>query len=745
VKLLHPEIDVVPGRKPQKQPLPEGFVGRGTATLRLTNASARQNSYTVRVRCEQPYWQDAWVHVSALPAATDANAPPADKPDQPGPRGQSLTLFVRDDGTRDVVLAFDVPEKPECRAGVYKATVVVESRIVSSDPRQARKERIVEIPITVIVRPFFRWTVSYAPDERRVGILRRGVEFEMVVENQGNDWLYVGLKPPRPQQALVNTLAQSLAVPPLEPGSTSVRSVPVRVVSRLKAIRGPITPTPIPMAIERIDAPTVAPLAEEAAFGPGGSNVGGAVVANDTGDLATPTAPAKIVYSPPIPDTFTGFFEAALRNARGLVGLVIGGLLAWQVAAYSYEVYFKRITEVHSNRSQVKVGEPFRVSGKNLIGSQILLFDPQTKAPIGEPLDPKVEPRSVSENYVMVTIADKGLEGKHVVVGAKRLGKLTFLSPLLPVVKDPASLLVGQPPKPTAGPASGSVAATVPPGGTLTIGGVNFGETLGKVLIDGVASKVVGWTDDAIKVKLPAEKASGDTVSIAAFTADGRGVSISPATVIVKLAGEVAVTNPPVDPSATEPVIGPDGQPVSSPMVGGKGTTPPPISPIDPVRPSTAPGSLPAAYRLLVSDRRGDYVAAVDATRSARSTGDLAVRAFALAALGRTDEAKTSVRKALKVAGNRQKGEDVGLCLLALSRIVETSNPAAAKQGYAEADSQLEEVAPGFVFKDLVIARYKLASNSPFEARIILRDALKKGPGEKERAAIAALQKRVGE
>ena len=164
MRLLHPEIDVVPGRKPQRQPLPEGYVGRGTATLRLTNPSARQNSYTVRVRCEQPYWQDAWVHVSALPASTGADAPPADKPDQPGPRGQSLTLFVRDGGTRDVVLAFDVPEKAECRAGVYRATVVVESRIVSPDPRQASKERIVEIPATVVVRPFYRWTVSFAPE-----------------------------------------------------------------------------------------------------------------------------------------------------------------------------------------------------------------------------------------------------------------------------------------------------------------------------------------------------------------------------------------------------------------------------------------------------------------------------------------------------------------------------------------------------------------------------------------------------
>ncbi|RYG41319.1 hypothetical protein EON79_21010, partial [bacterium] len=183
MKLLHNEIDVVPGRKPQKQPLPEGYVGQGVAVLRLTNTSARQNSYTVRVKCDAPYWQESWVRIMALASGGDQNAAPAGKPDQQGPREQSLTLFVKDRGVRDVVLNFFVPEKSECRAGVYPVKIVVETRIVSDDPRQARKERIVEIPATVIVRPFYQWTVSYVPEERRVGIFRRAAAYEMVVEN----------------------------------------------------------------------------------------------------------------------------------------------------------------------------------------------------------------------------------------------------------------------------------------------------------------------------------------------------------------------------------------------------------------------------------------------------------------------------------------------------------------------------------------------------------------------------------
>ena len=87
MRLLQTEVDVVPGRKPQKQPLPEGFVGQGTVTLRIQNSTPRQNSYTVRLKCEEPYWQDAWYTLAALPPTGDPqNNPPTGKPDQPPER-----------------------------------------------------------------------------------------------------------------------------------------------------------------------------------------------------------------------------------------------------------------------------------------------------------------------------------------------------------------------------------------------------------------------------------------------------------------------------------------------------------------------------------------------------------------------------------------------------------------------------------------------------------------------------------
>lgn len=747
MKLLHSEIDVVPGRKPLKQPLVEGFVGTGVGTLRITNTTPRQNSYTIRLVCDQEFWQDAWYTVSAVaPSGGPENAPPTGKPDQAGPRNQSLTIFIRDGGMRDVLLSLFVPEKSECRAGVYKARVVVETRVLSDEPHAARKERITEIPVSIIVRPFHKWEIAFTPEERRVGLFKRKTDFELIVTNQGNDWLYCDLTLPRPQNVMIETMVQRLAVPPPEPGTDSVRTVPVTAVTRMRTVRGPRTPTALPLTVQRVDAPSVPPLPEEAAYSPSSANLGSAVVAIETGEVGIPVAPAKVLYCPPVPDTFTAFMEAIVRNARGLVFAVIGAILAWQLAVFTYEVYWKSISDVRVARSTVKVGEAFRIRGKNLVGSHILLYDPSTKAQIGEPLVPKVEPKSVVQDYVVVAINDRDLEGRKVVIGAQRLGKLTFLNGFLPVIKDPTPIMIGQPIVKT-GPPSGSVTANVAPGQSLTIGGVNFGATAGKVLIDGNGAKILSWNDGTIKAEVPSDKLLGDTFSVAAFTAAGTSIPISPPTVTIKVPGSTDV------PPDAEPSIGPDGELVPPGTTGSTGSTSgqgrnenevptPPVDP-GPQDPIAEEGSLPPAYDRLLSDKRADYTKAVEETRRLKSTGGLAVQAYALAALNRDDEAKTAVRKALTQIGDRSEGKDYALCLLALAKIVENVNPANAVAAYAKADAQVDKAAPGFAFKDLVIARSKVSANSNFEAKIVLQDALKKQPTAAERSAIQRMLTKV--
>lgn len=731
MKLLHSEVDVVPGRKPQKQPLPEGHVGVGMATLRIDNTTERQNQYTVRIKCDQPYWQDAWFTIAALPpTGGPENAPPSGKPDQAGPRNQSLTIFIKDRGVRDVVLSFVVPDKSECRAGVYKATVVVETRVVSDDPHVARKERITELPLTVIIRPFYKWTVAYAPEEKRVGILRRRADFELTIDNQGNDWLYLDLKAPRPQNLLVEAITQRVAIPPPEPGRESTRTIPLKGISRMKVIRGPKTPTALSPTLQRVDAPSIPPLPEAAAFGPSSANLGAAVVGADTTEVGPTTTACKAIYCPPIPDTFTGFLEALVRNVKGLVVMAIGAILAMQVFVFMYEMYVKNITEVRVSRSQVKLGEPFRIRGKNLVGAQILLYDPETKAQLGDPIIPKSTASGTAEGYVEAVISDQTLNNRKVIVGAQRLGRLTLLNRFLPVVKDPAPVLVGQLVV-KSGPPSGSVTATIAPGQDLTIGGQNFGDAKGKVLLDGNPATIVSWSASTIKAKSPSGKQDGDTFSVAAFTSDGTPIPISPATVSIKTGGGGEIQ--PVD---GEIQLDKNGNPIAKTgqkSHSGSQTTQ-----------TAASGDLPDTYNLLLTDSRSDYDAAIRQARGSSNPGAIAVSAFAYAALGRTDEARSQVMKANQLIGSRKTGKDIALLMLTAAKVGEQRNPAGAKAVYGAVDSRVEAAAPGFVFKDIVLSRYKMSANSTFEAKVILKQALEKQPTPQERQSIQQLLQQVG-
>lgn len=747
MRLLQSEVDVVPGRKPQKQPLPEGFVGPGIATLRIQNASPRQNSYTVRLKCEEAYWQDAWYSLAALPPTGDPqNNPPTGKPDQAGPRNQSLTIFIKDGGTRDVLISFNVPEKAECRAGIYRAKLLVETRVVSDDPHTARKERITEIPITIIVRPFFEWKVSYTPEEKRVGILRRKGQFELLVENRGNDWLYLDLKLPRPQNVLIETPVQTIAVPPPEPGIDSVRTVPINATSRLKNIRGSRVPTPLPIQIQRIEAPTIPPLPDEAAYGPCAANTGAAVVAAETNDNGVPEVPAKLTYSPPIPDTFQAFFEAIGRNIRGLVFFFIGGFIAWQMISFTYEMYFRDLSDFRVLRSTTKLKEQLGVKGKYIAGSRVYVYDATTKQQIGDPIEVETKRISPTSFAYAVTLKDETLDGKKVILGVQRLGKATLLNRFLPIIKDPTSIQVGKPPEKEKGPASGALPGTITPGTNLVIGGTNFGAQKGKVLLDGKPATITSWTEEKIVVPLPKGLIPGNPVSVRAWTGDGRTVDLGTGQVFVAdipigpeddptttggSAGSTGGFDPSTTGGGTDPTTGgaTGGGPGGSTGTSGGGTT----------GGGTQTAELPSAYNLLLTDSRSDYVKAAEQTRTAKSAGGLAVRAYALAAINRVDEAKAALNKAVAALGNRESGKDVGLVMLAFAKATENANPANATASYAQADKDVDGVAPGFIFKDLVIARYKIVQKSNFEAKIILQDALKKGPTAQERAAIQKL------
>lgn len=748
MKLLHTEIDVVPGRKPQKQPLPEGFVGAGTAVLRITNTTSRQNAYTVRIRCEEPFWQDAWFQVAALPpTGGPENQPPAGKPDQPGPRNQSLTIYVQDGGTRDVFLSFFVPEKSECRAGAYPVKLVVETRIVSNDPQLARKERVTEIPALVIVRPFYKWTVSYQPEERKVGFFKRGKEFEVCVDNQSNDWLYCDLKLPRPQNVLVETPTVRMAVPPPEPGADSVRTVPFKAISRVKTIRGEHQPMPLPITVQRVHAPTVPPLPEEAQFGPSGANAGAAVVATETTDIGNPEVPATLIYCPLIPSTLTGFFQALFSNARQIIMALVGIIIAWNIAVFTYEYFWRSVSEITVLRTQIELGKPFEIRGRNLIGAKILVFDETGKNQIGEPINPKYSPQNAIEQQVAVVLNDKSLDGKQIKIGAQRAGAMTFLKGFLPVAKDSALIQVGKPKEKPLGPAVGSINQEIQKGQPLEIGGTNFGAKKGRVMLNGENAVIQSWTNTKITVRIPAKFQNGAPVSVLLVNANEDPIQLTP-NMFVVLPEDGGFPDPGTtggDPTTTgdDPTTS-GGDPGTTGGTGGTGSTggTGASGGSGSTGGGPAPGmQTPSGYNSLLSDTRAGYAAAVKAAKG-NSVGANAVKAYALASIGKVDEAKQALVRALTALGSREQGLDVALVYIAQARVVDKLGGDADK-AYAIADEKANLAAPGFPFVDIAIARYKISKGSWGEAGALLRNAQTNNPSPAETEAIERMLQQV--
>jgi len=85
--------------------------------------------------------------VASLPPANAQSAPPSGKQDVIGQNGRTVTLYVSRGGSRDVMISFNVPQKPEARAGAYNVKVVVETRIIGgAETGPRRKERFSELP-----------------------------------------------------------------------------------------------------------------------------------------------------------------------------------------------------------------------------------------------------------------------------------------------------------------------------------------------------------------------------------------------------------------------------------------------------------------------------------------------------------------------------------------------------------------------------------------------------------------------
>lgn len=522
MKLLHSEVDITPGRPGTRQamsPVQEGLPLPGSAVVRLTNTTSQNNAYTLRLRCDgNPFWQESWYRLIPLPPAPgEKNTIPAGKRDEVGPQGTTLKLYILSGGSREVLIQFSVPKSAEARAGRYDYLIEVETQILNVPNEAARRDNLVtKLPGVAIIRPFYLWSFDLkktVSDPRpgepmRVSRLRPATTLELVVTNEGNDWLYCDVLLPQPNDMETECFTRRLAVRPPEPGELlpssdtggdsrpgTQRHLPIAVRSRLRTLRGNPTTQAVPLSLQRVDAPTVAPPAEDEFF------VGtGKVLCKPTAEKQALPGERAIVYHPPVPATLTDFFRGAFSSGRTLVMSAIGLVVAAHIAILMYQQIFYRSIKINvQGGDHFALGEQVKVDGSFLQGAVFFL---------GNKTDDYVEienakPVSGKKNEYLLTLPpEKKLDGKSVNVRVQRyIGLLPYLTRLLPVATSRSFEYGAKPvvhtPKPD--PEDRTLAAGQQ---TFTIHGRNLGQP-GTVFVNGIGVRASSWKESVILAYVP--------------------------------------------------------------------------------------------------------------------------------------------------------------------------------------------------------------------------------------------------
>ncbi|NLH99219.1 MAG: hypothetical protein GX446_06975 [Chthonomonadales bacterium] len=692
MKLLQTEIDIEPGRKPQKQALPEGWVGQGTAVVRLKNNTNQENAYKVRVRCDNPYWQETWASFAALPPSGSENAPPAGKPDQYGPNNSDVTVYVTRGGERDVMVLFDVPRSYDARAGLYRLVIQVETRVVGPTTGLRRKERFTELKAVGIIRPFYAWSSEITPETRKVGFFRRSADFELVLVNEGNDWLYCDLRQPKPKDVLIEMPSTRIAVPPPEPGQErSVRTIPVRGISKVRAFRGERQPMPLPLTVARVEAPTVAPLPDVAKYEPASANCHAAVVEDDTQDLRLPQNDKALINCPLFPATLSGCLGAIAQNGKGLIMTIIGLIVAANLAVFMFEQLFRNNIVAEPYRSQVAPGGVLTMGGRWLHGARVFIDDDPQPAELAKPVENEGVRNTFSNLLRAVHPAQLQLigvripesyDGKRIRLTVQRAGALPFLGPLLPKHKCGTTVQVGTPKKEPV-PAKKSLAfvpPTVTPKQQFTIRGQNLGNG-GRVMFGNEPAAIKKWQSNYILAVPPSGMPLNEPIEVNVWP-ENREEPIWRGTIkIVDPTAQAAAQ--PGGPGGSAPASGggtPTGQAPAGggTATGGGGTARPPIVTQPPrVTPAGASG----AYAAIL---RGDDAAAASAINSALAANAndplaLALKGYALLRDERAGDARGPIAQALRLSGGGS-GRTRAVALTASAWLSEVSNDATSAE-----------------------------------------------------------------
>ena len=508
MKLLHPEVEITPGRpgsRPsvvsESQPVP------GSAVIRIVNPMPQENAFIVRLRCDHPLWHEEWFTITALPPPPGAGkeATPG-KQDQRGPQDRWVKTYVPRGGSRDLLLRFDVPQQPESRADRYAFVIEVETLVVGAADAHRRRNRVTSIPGVATIRPYYRWSLGVTPEQQRVGFRRRSADFEVVITNEGNDWIYCDLQMPRPRDMVLDSPTQRMAVPPPEPGETILaenardsrpgtqRSVPVHAVTHLRTFKGERTPQPLLLSAVRLDAPSVPPPPSDENFAGAGS-----VVANPTTESRQAVGDCAIVYCPPVPAKLTDLFRQGVSSIRVFIMSIVGFALLAPMMYVAYEQSRHSVSIVPMGFAYP--GRPLVLGDKWVLGTRVTFA--------GKVGDRQIMPVTVDSMPVpgkatnpdrAQVVVPSNLNHMTGTMTAQRFAKFIPwpFSGLMP--KSTCPITVGdalQPP--TVFPVTGQLVA----GKTVTISGTSLGDDTGSVRIGDKEAKVKAWSPGSITVTVP--------------------------------------------------------------------------------------------------------------------------------------------------------------------------------------------------------------------------------------------------
>ncbi len=777
MKLLQSEVNLVPGEDPNYAHAPEGFVGQGVAILELSNTTGYQNAYKIRLECSEPFWKPIWAQIVPLePDRGDNNGIPSGYPDQLGPKNQWATVYVADGGTRKIMVALRAPRTSEARAGIYRFNVIIESRI--DDPMSPMSE-IKELPLTAVIRPFYEVEAAWSPESGRVGLVRRKRRFELVLTSTGNDWTYIEAALGNKAEISLERDAEVIALPPPAPGEKISRALGFRATTKLKKFRSANIPTELPVTLRRVDAPGVPPLVGLPQQTQN-ANLGAAVLSSVEDPLELETR-AKLIYCPPIPATFEQFLQAIVRNGKSIVffaiGLVIVGTLTF--AGYQRFMMMKLALSIDATledgyriiTQDPKTGEMIlRLNGSGLRNARVTLLDETGKEmqidplPLASPATDKSgkkkpNPELVAGRQTWFDPSDDKYAARYDLTPViKQTGKANpifggivvrpnfifgDLMGFLARTKT-EKLSIGKPTLKVATLAIQPSKTEVLDGDTILIGGTNFG-TGGTVRCDSLPAKVISWSDNEIKVKLP--EGLPDQFLLIVETAGGTAKGSAP----LKLKAEDIMELPDnlmgggdaggggAEPEIIEPEVAaapPPPRPTSRPTApSGAGT-------------SVDNGSL-IPVTMVEADVYEGLIQALGSGRSeilrfadtpARTLEGRACRAYALATSGNVDAAERLLNGMKDQATNdrEQMFFYIGLAEVAHKR----GDNATADRLFLAADSlaqDMKEGTEGTAMANLAYARYYVARGKSAGASSKARSAMKRATSQAEKDLASSL------